>query len=253
MKKIFALAFLALALSGCVMPKPIEFGQDKVHRVPVAKPRETEVQRQAAQRASQKAQETLQAALEEDCSPTVVEPAKETATLSDSVSRSLGPPLKPARPTVTSDELARQLDTAVAKLDQRLEDFRKDNDENAGKKIEGTGVFSIGYISYLIIMFLVLVGAVILFRVLKVVANVAGAANPAVGVGLKAIQLGGAAASKAVGQLIKGGETFKQRLSKDMPELDEALRVKVEEIFRTSHMTAQDEDVQHVIKELTRK
>lgn len=254
MKKLFLLLPLLVGLlTGCIMPKPIEFGQDRVHRLPTAKPRETEVQRQTAQRAAVKAQETLQAAIDSDANNAVVAPATETAVLTESVSRSVGPPLSPAPDTITSKELAKQLDTAVAKLNSRLEDFRKDNDENAGKKIEGTGVFQMGYITYLVFMFFALVAAVIGFKVLKTFAHVAGVANPGVAVGVRAVEMGGAAASRALGQLIKGGENFKDKLAKELPELDASLKAKVEELFRTAHQTAQDEDVQYAVKALTRK
>ncbi len=243
----------ALILGGCFMPKPIEGFQDKVRAFPTAKAAETETQRQVAQRAARKADETLVAALKEGSSPAVILPAKETGFLAESVSVSLGPPLKPAAPEVTSEELARRLDTATAKLNVRVEDFKQDNDENKGKTIEGTGLFQIGYVSYLAIVAGVLFLVYILFRVGVLALKAYSASNPAVAVGLNAVQAGGALASKALGQVLHAGENFKDGLKEKVPGLTDELAAQVIAHFRTSHQKAQDQDVQSVIRQLTAK
>lgn len=255
MKKLLTLILLgaALTFNGCIMPKPIEFGQDKVRAFPTAKAKEKEVQRQVAQRAAVKADETFKAAIATEAEPSVIAPAAEATVLTEAVSTSLGPPSKPAPDTVTSQELARQLDTAVAKLNSRLESFKEDNNENAGKKIEGTGIFSMSYISYLLIMVVVLIGAVVLFSVVKAALKVYAATNPAVGLGMSVVQTGGKVAAKGFSQLLKGGENFKNSIGAKIPELDAALQAKVLEHFRQSHESAHDEDVQHVIQVLTKK
>lgn len=248
----FTVAGLML-LGGCFAPRPLEFGQDKVKEFPVAKASERETQRQAAQRASQKADETLLAALQEGSSPAVTIPAKETGLLTESISVSLGPPLRPAAPTVSSEDLARRLETATAKLNSRVDDFKSDNNENAGRKIEGSGIFSVGYGSYLAIMAAVLFLGFILFKVGSVALKAYSLSNPAVSVGLNAVKAGGALASKALGQVIHAGESFKSTLKTGVPGITDELAEAVMEHFRRSHQKAQDQDVQSVIRQLTQK
>jgi hypothetical protein len=243
----------AMLLGGCFAPRPLEFGQDKVREFPVAKASERETQRQAAQRASRKADETLLAALQEGSSSAVMIPAKETGLLTEAISVSLGPPLNPAAPTVSSEDLARRLETATAKFNSRVEDFKEDNNENAGKKIEGTGLFQIGYMSYLAIMAVVLFVGVILFKVGSMALKAYSLSNPAVAVGLNAVQAGGALASKALGQVLTAGESFKADLKTKVPGLTDELAAAVLAHFRTTHERKQDQDVQSVIRQLTQK
>ncbi|WP_196301940.1 hypothetical protein, partial [Streptococcus pneumoniae] len=74
---------------------------------------------------------------------TVILPAGETAILSEAVADSVGPPLKPSNDP--APVLADKLSHTIAVLDKRLEQFKEDNNENAGKKIEGTGLLQIPY------------------------------------------------------------------------------------------------------------
>lgn len=225
----------------------MEFFQDKVEKVPTAKRAEKETQRQAAQRAAEKADETLNAALLEDASPAVVEPAKETEKLTDAVSRSLGPPISPAKET--SEALAEKLDKAVAKLNQRLDEFREESDKNAGKKIEGTGLVKVPYF-----LWLGIVGAVIfvIYIVLKTFVNVAAAGSPPVALGLTAVRAGGKVASAAVGQLVAGGVKFKNWLKTETPELSDEARKKIEDLFNSAHKESQDTAVREVVDKLTK-
>lgn len=241
------IAIIALVLSlftGCssLFPKKVEFFQDKVEKFPVAKGREREVQRQAAQRAAEKAEETLKAALAEGSTPAVVKPADETSKLTDSVSRSLGPPLSPSDDK--SEVLARKLDRAIAKLNERIDDFKADNDKNVGHKIEDTGLLKIPYFAWLGV-----VGAAILLvhLILKTVVNVAAAGNPAVALGMNAVQLGGRGAAALAKEVIHGGEIFKDLVAKELPEVE----AKVKELFTTAQMKAQSPANQVVVKNLT--
>jgi len=252
-KQLAAIAVaIALLLGGCFAPRPLEFGQDKIEKFPAIKQTEKETQRQAAQRAAQRADETLIAALKEGSSSAVTLPAKETGFLTESVSISLGPPIQPASPTVTSEELARRLDTATAKFNLRVDNFKEDNNVNIGRSIEGTGIFQIGYVSYLALLAVALVVCFILFKIGSIALKAYAVSNPAVGVGLNVVRAGGAVASKAMGQLIKGGENFKYTLKEKIPGISEDLEAKILEHFRTSQMKAQDEDVQFVVKDLTK-
>lgn len=244
MKRFLALLLCLPLLAGCssLIPKPVEFFQDKVHKVPSQKSSERETQRQTAQRAAEKAREVLDAALIEDASTAVVTPAKEVEQLTGSVSRSLGPPVSPS--SLTSEELSRKLDKAIAKLNQRLDEFKADNDENAGKKIEGTGAFSVPYF-----LWVAIVGGVIfvIFLVLKTLVHVAAAGNPAIGMGLQAVQLGGRGAAALAKEVIHGGEIFKEKLAAEMPELQE----KIEALFNSAHKEAQSPASQDAVKKLT--
>lgn len=253
--KLISALFLALALffTGCssLIPKRVELGQDKVEKVPVAKSSERETQRQAAQRAAQKSEQALQAALDTDAAPVVVAPAAEASVLTKSVSQSLGPPMSPA--TQPSEELARKLDTAVAKLNARIEDFREDNDKNAGHKIEGTGFLQIPYFVWLggalVFGFIAFVIVGILWTALKAY----GMANPGVGLGVKAVQVGGAAASRGFGQLVAGGEKFKGWVKTELPEVSEEVREKILELFHSAHKEEADKQVQDVVDALVKK
>lgn len=255
MKKFLGLTLTLTLLAGCstLIPKRVELGQDKVEKMPVPKASEREIQRQTAQRAALRADETYRAAIAEGSAPAVVLPAAETTVLTESVSRSLGPPLTPANPALPSQDLARKLDTAVAKLNSRIDDFREDNDKNAGHKIEGTGFLQIPYIVWL-------GGAAVLFMVVVVVVGLGWTAlkayslsNPPVALGLKAVSLGGSLASKAVGQLVKGGEKFKEKLQSEIPGLTDEARKQVEALFVSSHKESSDEVIQDAVKHLVQK
>lgn len=243
----------SLLLGGCIAPKPIEFGQDKVEKFPVAKQVEREIQRQAAQRAAVKAEETLNAAIATAAEPDVIKPAAETSVLAESVSTSLGPPLKPAAADKTSEQVARDLDNATAKLNRRIDNFREGNDENAGKKIEGTGIFSLGYGSYLLIMVGLGILAYLAFRIGSVVLKAMAVSNPGIGLGLNAVRAGGAIASKGFGQLVKGGEKFKEYIQTELKEVDAETKSRIEQLFVDAHKESADEDVRDVVKALIRK
>jgi hypothetical protein len=250
--KIAHLLIITVAITafcGCasLIPKRVELFQDKVKEFPVAKPREKELQRQAAQRAEETAKETLAAAIAEESSAAVIVPATETAVLTDVVSESLGPPAKPAPESKTSDALAQELRTSIAALNKRIDNFKSDNNENTGKKIEGTGLFQIPY-------FLWLGGIValifVLHLVLKAFLTIAAAGSPPVAIGMKAANVGGKLLSKGFSQLVKGGEDFKNTIKSEIKDAD--LQAKILQAFQKSHRTTQDADIQSVIKELTK-
>lgn len=250
MIRLFALLGLsALLLTGCgtLFPKPVEFGQDKVQRFPVLKDSERETQRQAAHRAKEEAARTLQAALNEGSSPLVIEPAVATTRLTDSVSLSLGPPK--SIPNDTSEILARKLELAIAKLNYRIDEFRLDNDQNAGKKIEGTGWLSVPYFvwlgGFLLVGFLGLIVIGVAWTALKAFAMT----NPPLALGVNAVQLGARGATALAGQLLKGGEKFKERVVQEIE--DPALVERIKEIFRDEHEKAQSPENHQIVKHLT--
>lgn len=239
----------ALALSGCgtLIPKNVEFFQDKVAAVPEATSRETETQKQAAKLAAARAKDTLIAAVAENASPSVVIPASDTATLTESVSTSVGQPLHPS--SLTAPELATKLDSAVASLGRRLDDFKEENNANSGKKIEGTGVFQISYFVWiglvLFIGFILFIAVSVGWSILKVFALT----NPPLAMGINVASMGAKTVSKGFTQLVRGGENFKDRVNAEIA--DKEIATKVLELFKSEQQKAQNEDVQEVVKHLT--
>lgn len=245
MKKLFSLLLLSVAFTGChLIPKKVEFGQDKVKAFPTMKASDHETQRQVAQRAAQKSDETLRAAIKTDAAPEVVAPAKEASVLSDSVASSLGPPLSPASKDVPSEKLAAKLDHSVAKLNERVENFKESNNENVGKKIEGTGFLQVPYFVYLGGFLLTLFILFVIFKVAKV----------ALSTYLNA-QTGGAygLAQKSLSQVVAGGNRFKHWLQTEVPELSAEVRAKVETLFHDAHHQEQDADVKALVAKLLSK
>jgi hypothetical protein len=248
MKNLISMLFLSLALCGCgLIPKKVELFQDKVRKFPEVKSAEKETQRQTAALAALRAEETFVAAVSSEAT-NVVAPAKDTMLLTDSVSRSLGPPLKPA--SLPAAEQATKLDTAVAKLNQRLDEFKSNNNENAGKKIEGTGVFQVPYFVWLggalVLGFFGLVLLTVVWGAVKMFA----AANPPLALGVNAAQLAGKTVTKGLTQVLRGGENFKEAISQRFGNSDVAGQVL--ELFQQKQTQSQDEDVQTAIKHLTR-
>lgn len=247
--KNFLLALFLVGLTGCgtLIPKRVEFGQDKVRAVPGPTDREKETQRRAAALAAEKARETREAALTNNSPPAVTVPAQAAEALTAAVSESLGPP----KHNPTGDDpqaLAAELRATIAKLNSRLEAFRDKNDENIGKKIEGTGFLQVPYFVWLLMLVVAgFVGLILLgigWSFLKMFAM----SNPPVALGVNAVQMGGKLTARAVSQLIKGGEEFKDALGGIVS--DPELLKKVRGLFTTSHRGAQDEQLQDVVKEL---
>lgn len=233
-------------LSGCstFIPKKVELGQDKVQKFPEKKSSEREVQRQAADRAARESLDLLITLLKGDVPTNVVDKAEGVARITDSVSDSLGPPLSPN--SESSMNLVNRLNRATAKLDERVIDFKDDNNENAGKKIEGTGWFQVSYVAWVGgALFLLVVGVAIM----KVVMQVLSAMNPGVALGTRAAALGGKALSTAFSQVVKGGQDFKKSLGTIVN--DESLRQKIVDLFTSSHKKAQDETTKQVVNHLT--
>lgn len=242
--KLISMVLVGASLSGCgiLLPKNVEFFQDKVKAFPEIKASEKEIQRQAAARASIAATQTLMAALHENSSPSVVAPATDTAVLTKAVSVSVGTPLSPS--TLPAEDLAVKLDTAGAKLAARVDSFKKDNNENAGKKIEGSGFFQIGYFSMWAI---ILAGLAVVWVALKIY----GTINPVVGLGLNtAGRVSAGVLRKGFTELSEGGEWFKDEIAKS--HLTDEIKAFVTKTFIDNHMAAQSRDTQTLVEKLTK-
>lgn len=241
-----------LMISGCgLIPKKVELFQDKVAKFPEPKASEKEIQRQTAQRAHDRAGETVKAAIATQADAAVIVPAVEAEVLTDAVSDSLGSPLHPASPDKTSEALATELRTAIAKLNSRIDNFKTDNNENAGKKIEGTGLFQVPYFVWLggalVLAFIGVIVLGVLWTFLKMYAM----SNPPVQLGVGAVQMGSNFLKRALSEVTAGGEKFKEELLKKVE--DPALQDRVKELFRTEHLKAQSQDTQDLLKLMTQK
>lgn len=249
MKRLFSLIIASALLAGCstFLPKKVELGQDKVQKFPESKSKEREIQRQAADRVARDALEVLRRITHgPGTSRDLLEKASDTAVVADSVSDSLGPPMK--RNTNDAQRLADNLNKATASLNERVEDFKEDNNENAGKKIEGTGWAQVPYFLWVGGFAL---AAFVFFAVMKVVLTVLSAMNPGVALGTKAVAIGGSALSKAFAQVLRGGQLFKKDLNAVLQNSD--LEAKVLELFKRAQDHAQDEETRKTVKHLIKE
>lgn len=238
---------LAFGLVGCgtLIPKKVELFQDKVKQYPEYSDYSRQLEKQLAQRLQQKTAQTVEAALETKSSTNVVVPAREAERLAIANAVVMGPPEKPA--TIPSEALAVKVESTAGKLDSKIDDFKKGNDENEGKKIEGTGLFQVPYFAWIggIVALLAL-----LYFAGKIALNVAAMVNPGAAVGLNVVNGISAVAGKGFSQLIKGGENFKEWVTAEVKDAD--IQKKVLDAFRTAQERAQDSDVQNAVIAVTK-
>ena len=252
LSQVLNAAVLSVLLAGCgsLAPARKEFFQDKVQRVPEPSASERETEKQTVDLLRRRTQQTVVAAVTENASPAVTEPAKDAAILADAVAVSVGPPKKALADDVKTSEVANDLLRAVAKLDSRIEKFREDVRENEGRKIEGSGLFSVPYFVWLGgVVILVFIGFIIL-SVGWMALKAYSISNPPLAVGMGVANVGAKFAKSAFSQLVQGGEEFKNAVSKKIT--DPKVAETVLELFRTHQMQAQSPEVQTVIKELTK-
>ncbi len=243
MKK-FLLLLPILALTGCssLIPARLEFFKSKVKPFPELTSSQRETQRQAAALAATKANETLLAATKASSPASVTNPASDAASLTHAVSTSLGPPESPwSKPAI---ELATKLDTADAKLNNKIESFAKREEKFVGKSVEGTGLFSISYFSYIGII----IGLVLLaWTALKAY----GMVNPAVGVATNVVgRVNSAILAKSVSEISAGGEAFKEYLAKS--GIEDKVKAQVLDLFSRGHKENQSTEVQDLVQKLTK-
>jgi hypothetical protein len=219
--------------------------------MPVASSAELEKQRRAAAMAEEQAKKTLDAALGVDAPVSVTQPAQATVDLTDALAKSVGPPKNPIRPTDSTHAVANELRSAVAKLTIRMDEFRADNDKNIGKKIEGTGWLQVPYFIWLGGFLVVGFVGFILLGVAWSFVKMYAMSNPPVQLGVNAVQLGSNFLKKAVGEIAKGGERFKQAVEREVE--DPALQARIKNLFRVEHERAQSSEVQELVKQITPK
>lgn len=243
--KLLLASLLVALMCGCgtLIPKKVELFQDKVKRLPVATSSEKETQRQAAFKARQISLETAVLASGEITNFSILQNVGDLLLLTDVVSESLGPPKSPSNKLPI--DLAVSLRKAMAKLNERIDDFAKGNNENVGKKIEGTGLIQVPYMlwagGFVVVLF---IGYVLL----KIAVGISSAMNPGVSLGVNAVQFGARGLARAFSQVIKGGQEFKKSL--DTKISDPALKEQILDLFVTAHKQAQDEDAKKAVKHL---
>ena len=176
----FVLLLLCILQSGCsLIPKPVEYFQDRVQPVPGRSEASEESLRQAARLAASRAAETERAALSSEAAPEVLTPARDTAVLTETVSDRLGPPSAPWRGEI--EALIAHLDAQEARYQRELSTYRAQVQENVGKPIEGTGAIQVGYFTHLLILAAIFAVAWLIVRIIAIF-NAPGV------VGMKAIE-----------------------------------------------------------------
>jgi len=246
MRPFILLCVAALALTtgcGSLIPKRLEFFQSKVKPFPELTASQKETQREAAALAAKRANDTLSAANKAGSPAEVISPASDTVDLTRSVSTSLGPPKSPYTGPATN--LSTKLDGSTANLNNRVEDFAKREEKFVGHKVEGTGLFSISYFSY--------IGGILLLIFLAWTAlKIYGMVNPAVGAGVGIVgRVSSSVLSRGMAEVAAGGESFKNYLHTS--GFDAAIKEKVLDLFSRAHKENQSSDVQDVIQKLTKK
>lgn len=227
-----------ILLSGCaILPKPVEYFQDRVRPVPERGESSEESLRQAARLAAERAVETERAALTTEAAPEVLTPARDTVVLTGTVSERLGPPSAPWRGEI--EALVARMDAQEARYQRELSTYRAQVQENVGKPVEGTGAIQIGYFTHLLILAAIFAVAWMIVRIIAIF-------NAPVSVGLKTVEGGSRFLGRALAEVVEAGQDFKTRLRKrlsDQPELAESIL----EDFREAHRASQSRDVQRAV------
>ncbi len=241
MRHSFLIISLCSLLPGCALiPKPVEYFQDRVHPVPERTAASEESLRQAARLAATRAAETERAALTTQAELEVLAPARDTAVLTETVSDHLGPPSGPWRGEV--EALIARMDAQEARFQRELSTYRERVQENVGKPIEGTGSIQIGYFTHLLIV-------AALFAVAWMIVRIIAIFNAPVSVGLKTVDGSRRFLGRALAEVVEAGQDFKTRLRKrltDQPDLAESIL----DDFRDAHRASQSRDVQRTVGEL---
>jgi len=247
MKKLLLILPLIVAtlFTGCssLVPHRVEFFQSKVKSFPEQSDTLKEDQRKAAALASIRATETYLAAVKDGAPLSVIGPAKDVIDLTHAISTSLGPPKYLFKGKTATKNLVDSLNYDVAKFNGKVEDFKERNDKFEGKKIEGTGIFSIGYVTYIGLIFLVLF---LLWTALKMY----GLVNPVVGMGTSLVgRVSSAVLSKGIQEVTAGGEAFKNYVAQS--GIEDKIKDEVLDLFSRAHKENQSSDVQKIVKTLT--
>ena len=238
--KITYILILALMVTSCgIFPKKVEFGQSKVPIFPVKTEAQGERVKQGVRLAADKVDQAYEAAIYEHVTNTVIMPLKEAKAVINPVAEALGAPKYEW--TAPATNLAKAINTDNATYDAKLETLEKKLEPLAGKKVEGTGWFQMGYFTY--IALLLGLGFVVMM-VMKVLALI----YPPVSVGVNAMHVGSSLLQKGFSEVVAGGEAFKNMVEKQFE--DKATQEKIVDLFTDTHKMVQSQDVQDVVKNL---
>lgn len=245
MNKLLFILLITIFAGGCSLwPKKVEYWQDKVQKVPETTEKHKEVQKEAAEYVARKTKETVIEAIKVESPTNVLKPAIEAEVVAESLAGSLGKPVDPWKQE--AEVLKAKLDKLDAKLDSKLEVFREDNDKNAGKKIEDTGIIKVGYFTQFIILAFIACAAWIAIKIV-------GLFNPAVKVGSQVLSGGFRGvtkiATKGFSEIIAGGEAFKRKIEEEFEDPDTVDKIK--SLFRSAQLEKQSPEIQKAIKKLT--
>lgn len=238
---------LSILTTSCgLLPKTVEYGQSKVKAAPVKRPETIEAEKQGAEFVHREVVAARDAALASGASTNVLNPLSEARIASEGLSYSLGSPAN--RWERSGDELSARLGRLENKLDIALDDYRKAQAPLVGKKIEGTGIFQLGYFTNLALiagfLFLVSIGL-----------KLWGMFNPVVGAGVAGLSSVGRMSvgtlKNGFEQVVKGVEGFKE--SVEASHLSQEAKDWIKDsLARHQNATQADPLVQNAVKSLTK-
>jgi hypothetical protein len=246
MKKLLPLCLAISLFSGCALwPAKVSYFEKKVKPVPALSPKAADHQRQAAQYVAIKTEQVEAAAIAEKSSPAVLVPAAEAKGAAAALTESLGPSEKPWLGDVTN--LIQTLHKDQASLNEKVESYRQSIRSEIGKKIAGTGKFSIGYFTNL---FLWIGGGVLLLFLIWAGVKAYGMFNPAVSLGTNlAGGIAGKALSAATSEIVGGGEKFLTSIENSPITAD--VKGWITGLFKTSQQMAQSPATSALVDKLT--
>lgn len=240
-KRVFSVLFIIL-FAGCgLIPKRLEFFQSKVPSVPDKKESTKESEKQAAVYVSQKIDEATKSAIEERASTNITNPLNSASPVARALSVSLGPPL--VEFMGNPDKLAKALTHDTAIFDNKIEQYKQKIEPLEGKKIEHTGLFSVGYFTY--------VGIVIgLAFLIWTGIKIFGAFYPPVGIGASVIgRVSSKLVSSGFSQVVHGVEALKDHLKTSDTQTYSTDQIL--ELIKSFQERKQSPEVQEVVKKLT--
>lgn len=236
---ILILTFV-LFLAGCIGGPRKEFLTDKVPEPP--KLENHQEQANAVKYIAYKAEEIWTNALELEAT-NIARPALELRLLTTALAHSLPVPTLKTNTQVT--QLVRDLEKKDIRYERAMAGFKAEVGANAGKSIEGTGLFSISYFTY---WGVIIVGLIVGYVLIKLALNIWA---PMVSVGLNSAgRMTGSVLSKAFSQVVAGGEKFKEDLDKVTENKE--LQTKIKDAYRAAQMAEQDKQIQDVVRSLTK-
>ncbi len=252
MRSLALFILILMFVPGCsLIPKPVEFFQSKVKAVPEKSNSSAEYERQAANYIQNKLQDAVIESFKGSVTnKDLLTPLLQANTVAPGLATSLGPPAKPwtGNPTNLNWKLLSEL----SDFNKDLNKYREKTEPLVGKKIEGSGIFSIPYVVWVAMVGgLVLILYIVIRAVIQALAISSGTSVP-VQIGLKtATGVGNKLVKAGFSQVIHGVESFKDYIK--TTEQATFSKEEVLDLVREHQERKQSPEVQNVIKELTRK